>query len=57
MSNVVKLVDTYRYPIVSSPDAGGAGMFIDMKDVARGSGENLGKPMLCATSPLASSSE
>jgi hypothetical protein len=57
MSNVVKIVDTYRSPIVSSPDASGAGTFIDTKEVARGSRENLGKPMLCATSPLASSSE
>jgi hypothetical protein len=47
----------YRYPIVSSPDASGVGTSIAIKDVARGSVVNLGKPMPCATSPLASSSE
>jgi hypothetical protein len=47
---------TYGRPIVSSADAGGAGACIAIKDLARGSVENRGKPMLCATSALASSS-
>jgi hypothetical protein len=48
---------TYRYPIVPSSDASGAGTFIDMNGVARGSVENFGNPIACAISPAASSSE
>jgi hypothetical protein len=48
---------TYRYPIVSSPEASGTGTSTAIADVARDSVENFGKPMPCATSPLVSSSE
>jgi hypothetical protein len=48
---------SYRYPIVSTSDARGAGTLIETNDLARGSVENLGNPMACAIRPLASSSE
>jgi hypothetical protein len=50
-------IAAYRYPIVPSSDASGAGTFIDTKGVAGRSVENLGKPMACAINPLTSSSE
>ena len=53
----VTATSAYRYPIVPSSDASGAGTFIETKGVARGSVENLGNPMACAIIPPASSSE